>query len=69
MRAKLSPVPTVALEPEITVIDQAPMQIVQGTQALIWTDIPATCLRQEIRQHFRRRTHLQSILRNCYHAQ
>lgn len=54
MRAKLPPIPTVALEPEITVIAQAPIQTVQGTQALIWTDIPATQLRREIRQHLRR---------------
>jgi hypothetical protein len=54
MRAKLPPVPTVASEPEITVIEQAPIQTVQGTQALIWTDIPATRLRREIRQHLRR---------------
>ncbi|MGG6265618.1 hypothetical protein ACQ4M3_06380 [Leptolyngbya sp. AN03gr2] len=54
MRTKLPPVPTVALEPEITIIAQAPMQTVQGTQALIWTDIPATQLRREIRQQLRR---------------
>ncbi|MGG6266274.1 hypothetical protein, partial [Leptolyngbya sp. AN10] len=54
MRTKLPPVPTVALEPEITIIAQAPIQTVQGTQALIWTDIPATLLRREIRQHLRR---------------
>lgn len=35
MRAKLPPVPTVALEPEITVIAQAPIQTLRGTQALI----------------------------------
>ncbi|MBD1856409.1 MULTISPECIES: hypothetical protein [Leptolyngbya] len=54
IRTKLPPVPTVALEPEITMIAQAPMQTVQGTQALIWTDIPATQLRREIRQQLRR---------------
>ncbi|MBD2066324.1 hypothetical protein H6F93_02080 [Leptolyngbya sp. FACHB-671] len=54
MRAKLPPVPTVALEPQITVIAQAPIQTVQGTQALVWSDIPATQLRREIRQHLRR---------------
>jgi hypothetical protein len=54
MRAKLPPVPTLALEPEITVMAQAPIQTLRGTQALIWTDIPATQLRREIRQHLRR---------------
>lgn len=54
MRTKLPPMPTVALEPEITVIAQVPSQTVQGTQALIWTDIPATRLRREIRQYLRR---------------
>ncbi|BAS59929.1 hypothetical protein LBWT_X0010 (plasmid) [Leptolyngbya boryana IAM M-101] len=54
IRTKLPPVPTVAVEPEITIIAQAPMKTVQGTQALIWTDIPATQLRREIRQHLRR---------------
>ncbi|MBD2309071.1 hypothetical protein H6G17_26770 [Chroococcidiopsis sp. FACHB-1243] len=65
MRAKLPPVPTVALEPEITVIAQAPIQTVQGTQALIWTDVPATQLRREIRQHLRRhQTRIQSSYSN-----
>lgn len=54
MRAKLPPIPTVALPPEITIIAQAPILTVQGTQALIWTDIPASQLRREIRQHLRR---------------
>jgi hypothetical protein len=54
MRAKLPQVPTVALEPEITVIAQVPTQTLRGTQALIWTDIPATQLRREVRQHLRR---------------
>jgi hypothetical protein len=54
MRAKLPPVPTVALEPEITVLAQAPRQTRRSTQALLWTDIPATQLRLEIQQHVRR---------------
>ncbi|BAS59487.1 hypothetical protein NIES2135_09840 [Leptolyngbya boryana NIES-2135] len=54
IRMKLPPIPAVVLEPEITVIAQTPIQTVQGTQALIWTDIPATQLRREIRQHLRR---------------
>jgi hypothetical protein len=54
IRTKLPPVPTVALEPEITIMAQALLQTVQGTQAMIWTDIPATQLRREIRQQLRR---------------